>query len=57
MPLFIQYFLMKLTCLALGYPLSANLDPGFAESLDHLGSVNAKGESCLARVGVDTHLK
>ena len=47
---------MILTRLTLGDPFSANLDPGFAESLDHLGSVNAKGESCLARVGIDTHL-
>ena len=35
--------------LTLGHPLSADLDPGLAESLDHLESVNLEDTSCLAR--------
>ena len=41
--------------LALGHPLCADLDPGLAESLDHLEGINLEDGCCLAGVAKEKH--
>ena len=50
-------YCLLLTCLSLGDPLGADLDPRFAESLDHLRPVDPEGERGLAGKRVGAHLK
>merc|ERR1719282_32764 len=45
-----------LTGLTLGHPFGTNLDPGLAEGLDQMESINTTQSSGLARVGVRSNL-